>query len=104
MKVKLHVVDIRRSELSTTRVTVPAWELPILQAVHGAVGVTPVEEKIVEAETPEAEAEFMRLTGRYGYGRNKDGSRGALFAEAVYGQHQAGIMNLQRQMDAAVVS
>lgn len=104
MKVKLKTLDIRRSELSTTRVTVPAWEVPILQAVHGLVGVTPVSEDIVEAETPEAEAELQRLTSRYGYSRNKDGSRGPLFAEAVYGQHQAGVMNLQRNIDAAVVS
>lgn len=103
MKIKMQTVDIRRSETTTIRVTVPAWELPLLLALHGAVGVTPVSESHVEAEAPEAETEFQRLSDRYGQERRDDGSKGAVLAEAVYGQFQPGIMNLQRSIDAAVV-
>lgn len=104
MKVKFHTVDIRRSELSVIRVTVTAWELPILKAVHGNLNVTPISESALLAEPPQAEAELERLTGRYGRERREDGSQGVPFAEAVYGQHAAGVMSLQRQIDAAVVN
>lgn len=102
MKIKHSVVDVRRSETTTTRVMVPNWEVPILEALHG-IGISVVQEQPVERDPPEAGAEFERLAGRYGSERKKDGSLGDLIVQNVYGQHQAGIMNLQRQIDAAVV-
>lgn len=102
MKIKHSVVDVRRSEVSTTRVIVPNWEVPILQALHGH-GVAVVKEQEVERAAPDAGGEFERLAARYGMERKKDGSLGDPFVQNVYGQHQAGIMNLQRQIDAAVV-
>lgn len=104
MQVKMKTVDIRRSELSVIRVTVPAWEFPILAALHGPVNVTPVTDSMVEGEPPQADAEFQRLTTRYPRERRDDGSQGNPIAENVYGQHAAGVMNLQRQIDAAVVA
>lgn len=104
MKVKMQTVDVRRSELTTIRVTVPAWELPVLQALHGATKVTPVSESLVEAQTPDADTEYQRLSGRYGRERLPDGSLGGVIAESVFGQFQPGIMNLQRSIDAAIAA
>lgn len=97
-------VDIRRSEMTTIHTTVPAWEVPILVALHGRGQVTPVGEGTKDAEVPNTETEFERLKARYGRERRDDGSIGALLAEAVYGQYAAGTMNLQRQIEAATVS
>lgn len=103
MKIKHSVVDIRRSELSTIRVIVPNWEVPVLEALHGG-GVTIIQEQEVEREAPDARAELERLAGRYGKERKEDGSLGDPIAVNVYGKHQAGIMSMQQNINAAVVS
>lgn len=104
MKIKVKCVDIRRSETTVIRVEVPAWELPLLEALHGKTALTPAGDRVIEGDVPEATAEFERLSARYGAELNKDGSRGMIIAEAVYGQFQPGIMNLQRSIDAAVTN
>jgi hypothetical protein len=101
MKAKFHTVKIRRSELSVIQTTVPQWELPILEAVHGRGNIEPVKVETTEVKLPEAEIEFERLTARYGNSRNKDGSIGEPHAENVFGMHQSGILNLQRAIEAA---
>src|SRR4051812_24719183 len=104
-KIKTTTVDIRRSELTTVSATVPAWELPILQALHGRTNVQVTGQGTKDVETlPETETEFERLTARYGRERREDGSLGMPLCEAVYGQFQPGIMNLQRNIDAATIS
>lgn len=101
---KTVTVEIRRSELSTIRSTVPAWELPLLRAVHGVANLTPVEEGKKDAPLPETEPEFERLANRYGRERKDDGSVGDPIVEAVYGKFEAGLMALRRNIDAAAIS
>lgn len=103
--IKTTIVDIRRSEMTTVRVTVPAWELPILQALHGRVAAAVIGDGTPMArEVPNVETEFERLCARYGRERREDGSLGMPLCEAVYGQFQPGLMNLQRSIDAATLS
>ncbi len=102
-KIKTVTVDIRRSEMTTIRTVLPAWELPILEALHGRVSISPVGEGVKEMEVPQVETEFERLSARYGRERREDGSLGMPLCEAVYGQFQPGIMNLSRNIEAAVI-
>jgi hypothetical protein len=103
--IKTVSVDIRRSEMTTIRVVVPAWELPILQALHGRTGTQVVGEGSKEYDAlPNVEAEFERLSARYGRERREDGSLGMPLAEAVFGQFQPGLLNLERNIEAAKVS
>lgn len=95
-------VDIRRSEMTTIRVTVPSWEVPIIQALHGRANIAPAGEGQKAIDVPDAEVEFERLSARYGRERREDGSLGMPLCEAVYGQFQPGIMNLQRNIEASV--
>jgi hypothetical protein len=103
MKVRFAKIDIKRSELTTIHREVPAWELPILKAIHGFVNVAVLENTVRDAVVPDAETEFERLKGRYGRSRNEDGSVGMPFVEAVYGQFASGVMQLERNMEAATV-
>ncbi len=79
-------VDIRRNEGATIRNSFPAWEIPILIAVHGEDAVTEVGEKLVNRELPDAHDEFVRLTDRYRRSKNEDGSQGIPYTHMVYGQ------------------
>lgn len=102
MSVKMASLKIRRSELSVIAITVPQWEVPILEAVHGRVNLEPVSTTLdADALPPNVEEEFERLTKRYGFARNKDGSIGEPHAENVYGKHAAGAMALERAIVAA---
>jgi hypothetical protein len=105
MKVQYHTVDIRRSELSVIRLEVAAWEVSLLEALHGLAGVTKVSTAAVEVDdVPDASSEYKRLGDRYGVEIHDDGGRGDPMVEAVYGKHATGVMNLQRAIDAAVTA
>ncbi len=79
-------VEIRKNECSTLNGAYPAWELPILEAVHGPDKVVVVGEKLIDRDAPEPRDEFTRLNTRYKRGRNEDGSQGTPFVHMVYGQ------------------
>jgi hypothetical protein len=99
--IKAHV---RISELHTQPVTVPAWELPILQIVHSGEGdVTVVGENLVDRLPPEANDEFTRLANRYGNTRTEDGSIGVPYVVSVYGQFGIGNAALAKAIAAATV-
>lgn len=89
-------LDIRTSELSTTRVHVAAWESPVLQAVHGD-NVSFVSESVLDRDAPEAADEFARLSERY----KAETEETPPFVTAVYGQFGPGIAALQKAIEAA---
>ena len=90
-------LDIRTSELKTTRVEVAAWESPVLQAVHGD-NVTFVSESVLEDRVaPEAADEFARLSNRY----KGETEETPPFVTAVYGQFGPGVAALQKAIEAA---
>ena len=95
--IKNHVLDIRKSELSVIRVTVPAWEGPVLQAVHGEE-VQFVEEVEINRDPPESAGdEYERLANKY-----RDEADKPPFVHAVYGAFAPGVAALQRAMDDAI--
>lgn len=95
-------VMIRRSELQTAPDIVPAWELPILEALHD--DVTETGEILLDRDPPGAEDEYKRLENRYPRVINEDGSKGLPLVAAVYGQFNIGVATLKRLIDAATVN
>jgi hypothetical protein len=90
VKIQFKTIDIRRSENTTIRKDVPAWEVPVLEAVHG--DVTVIDDLSVSSPIgPNANDEYMRLSNLYKNTKNEDGSQGVPFVAAVYGQFQQGI-------------
>lgn len=87
---KYLVIDVSISEHHTQRVTVPAWELPILTAIHARQEPEVIEEVLIERPVPDAGDEFRRLANRYKNVVQDDGSQGAPWVAAVYGQFQGG--------------
>jgi hypothetical protein len=84
--IRCHRVEIRKDEHTTLPTAVPAWELPILQVVHGPDNVKVVGEKLIDRQPPEAHDEFVRLTNRYGRSEQEDGTKGPPFTHIVWGQ------------------
>ncbi len=92
---RLAKVEIRRNELTTHAVTVPFWEVPLLQAVHGRDDVEVVGEDYDDRLYPEPETEYDRLMTRYGKLPDSDEA----FMSRVYGAYELGIIKLQERID-----
>lgn len=98
-KIRFTKGKIRLSELHTQSVTVPAWEFPVLQAVHGE-RAQELGETLIERNPPEAADEYRRLATKY---RGPD-SGDTAYVAAVYGAFGPGIGNLQRAINEATVA
>ena len=88
-KLRFLELDIRVSELQTTRVSVASWEYPVLQAVWGD-SVNFANEVLIDRKAPDPADEFRRLANRYGSAEVE----GAPFVSAVYGQFGPGVTAL----------
>lgn len=106
MKIKYYDVLVKMNESQTTHISIPAWELPVIQAVHsdglGGSGVEVVGEKIVSRELPSPDQEFARLANRYKNGKTADGSQGPRYVAMVYGEFAIGISKLAQVMQGSV--
>ena len=100
--IKGYTLRVRRNESVTTEASYPAWERPILEAVHPETTV--VRECEIDRPAPSAEEEYVRLENRYKNAVEEDGRKGQSFVAAIYGQHGLGIQRLQEAIDAAAVS
>lgn len=88
---------IRLSELHSQNVTVPAWELPLLQAIHGT-GVREIGDVHVDRPAPAAADEFARLAGKY---RHPENTPDNPYVAQVYGAFGPGVARLQQEIDKA---
>lgn len=95
-------VTIQRNELHRQTVTVPAWELALLQALYG--GDASVSGHLdLDRATPEPEAEYDRLERKYRDFRDEAGDySGQSVVAEVYGKFQTGIRALTQEIQAAV--
>jgi hypothetical protein len=100
-KIKHHVLEVRRDELLTVSRIVPAWELPVLQAIHGADAITEVGETSLERELPNAGDEYHRLENRYGKSKKDDNSDGPTYISLVYGENIMGVRALNAAIQGA---
>lgn len=101
MAIKCLTVKVHRSEVTEPVVTVRAWELPLLEAMHPTVEV--VSEAPYALTVGSAADEYRRLVTVYGRTTNEDGSRGLPYVAAVYGQFQLGERALEKAILAATV-
>lgn len=84
-------VLVERSEHLSIPVILGEWEVPILQMIHGVEKVKLSGEFIdLDRELPSAEAEFDRLSNRYG----ADVKTEQPFVSMVYGQPPMGTNGL----------
>jgi len=79
-------VEIRKNESSTLNEAYPAWELPILEAVHRPDNVKVIGEKLIDRAPPNPQDEFDRLVARYGRSRDDNGNYSTHYTHMVYGQ------------------
>lgn len=103
MSVTYKKVEVRRSELHSVHETVPAWEVPLLQAAHEGA-IEELETLQRDREAPSPQDEYLRLEQRYGVSHTDDGSIGPLFVAMVYGQGALGIKRLSEEMSKAVTA
>lgn len=90
---------VRLSELHSQHVTIPAWELPLLEALHGA-SVTATGDQTLDRPVPDAADEFSRLATKYRHPENRPE---APFVAQVYGAFGPGVAKLKQEIERAVV-
>jgi hypothetical protein len=95
-----HKMTIRLSELHTQPVTVPAWEVPLVHAIHGeAAQDTGERVEVLTIRAREADDEFNRLANRY-----RGAEVGAPpYVAAVYGSFGPGVKALAEAIEKARV-
>lgn len=103
MKLSYKEVRVRmRDGASVITKSVPAWEVPILQAVWPET--QEIRDIVVESHrTLTAAGEFDRLTRVYGAERDEGGKQGLPIVAAVYGQHGMGLAALKAAMQSSVL-
>jgi hypothetical protein len=91
-----HVQIILRRDTNTVpMLTVPEWEVPILEFRYDPENIERTGEVVlIDREYPSAEFEFDRLVRAYG----SDAKSGVPHAAAVFGQGSIGIKTLKRIM------
>lgn len=94
---------VRVTEALTVQITVPEWELHVVQAVHGTEGDLIDGNVLIERDPPNAGVELDRLAKRYGSTRDEDGRQGVSFVESVYGANRAGIVALGNAIKQATL-
>jgi hypothetical protein len=83
-------VSIRRDELTTLRISVAEWEVPLLHLVHGEGAVQELEgEPWADVDAPNVQDEYRRLQNKYKAPVNDDGSPGQQPVVSVYGSFGA---------------
>lgn len=106
MKFKRVEVRIRMRDGATViQRRVPAWEVPVLEAVHPETSVVNGD-LVGESEDGKplsVQSEVDRLTASYGYERDTNGTAGGTYFAAAYGAAGAGYQALKRAMQNAVL-
>lgn len=88
-------VKIKRDTQTTYVVSVPEWEVPIIEFLYDDGNVEQLETvTTIDREYPSAEYEFDRLTKAYG----KDSDTKVPIVAAVYGNAGAGVRALKKAM------
>lgn len=93
MNVIYDIATVRMSEVSTHRIEVPRWEIPVLQAIHGN-DLQVVGNVVVKRAIPEPSDEFQRLATRYGPKNEKTPAVAAVFGN--FGPGTAALRNAIR--------
>lgn len=87
------ICDVRVSELLTKQVSIPPWEVAVLQAIHGD-NVKVVGEEEIDRDPPSPQDEYQRLVNKYR--GNKEDAQSV--AALVYGPFDAGVSKIMEGM------
>jgi hypothetical protein len=102
MKLQYQEVEINMERMqSKTRKFMPAWEVPVQQAVHPATEV--IRDIVVDKPAPSVSEEYGRMASCYGDGKKEDGSIGDPYIEQVYGKGIIGTQQLKAAMQSCVL-
>lgn len=102
--IRFKSVQMNRDILMQIVRTVPSWEVPVLDLVHGGqITVLDNQDKIVDRPLPEAQVEFERLEACYRNHRTVEGAPGAPVVAAVYGDGPRGVRELGKAIKEAFV-
>lgn len=102
---KYKQIELRVSELHALELTIPEWELRILEAIHaGSGGIKLLGEVLINRPMPNVETEYARLATRYRRSVNEDGSQGLPWVATVYGQYGVGQEALRKLIEASYVA
>lgn len=96
------VIEIHRSELATMRREIGAWELPIVQMLHGVGNVKVLGDRDDGRNDNwprRASEEYSRLERLYGVDKNGDGKP---FVFKAYGEAPGGVMQLGSAIRRAI--
>lgn len=96
------IAVVLKDRANIAHIRVPAWEVPILDAVHGG-GVSEVRDLVEERPAPSSDAEYERLGAVYGNSVTDDGAQGPPYVAAVYGSMGEGRRRLRAAMQEAVL-
>ena len=95
-------VKVIKSAKTPSVATVSAWEVPILQMIHGSGQVSVIGEVEVSRDYPEPDSEMNRLSVRYG--TTSDGGEPKNVTAEVYGHDSSRLaqaLEQERQLAAA---
>lgn len=95
-------LTIRRDELTTFDRTVPAWEVPLLEAQFAEIVVKDPDAVISFPNPIDAQDEMVRLEQRYRH-VTEGGDPGVPLVAQVYGQHNVGLRALAGEIQAAAI-
>lgn len=90
-------LTIKRNVMESIACTVPLYEAPILEAIHGASAMTMHGETEREVEPRDVNAEHARLMRLYG----RHDESGLPLVEYVYGRPTTG--QLEKAIEASIV-
>jgi len=91
--------EIQRTELLTISETVPEWEIPLLQLIHGPERVSVKDFTLDEKNYPAPAAEYERLEKRY----REDPATGASYVSQIYGPAPGGARILMQAIKNAAL-
>lgn len=103
--IRYKVVRMTRDILMQVERSVPQWEVPVLDLVHGGQ-ITVLDDKdvIVDRPMPNVQNEWERLEAVYRNHRTEGGAPGAPVVATVYGDGPRGAKQLKEAMDEAFVA
>lgn len=100
MKIKHQEIEVHNERMETkTRKVVPAWETPIVQAIHPATEV--IRNVCCEVAVPSVGEEYTRLGNAYGNLMDGGNNVSDLVIESVYGKGPPGVAQLRNAMLAS---
>lgn len=97
-------VRMTRDILMQVERTIPAWEVPVLDLVHGGqIMVLEDKDVIVDRPLPNPQNEYERLEAVYRNHRTEGGAPGAPVVAKVFGDGPRGLKELSKAIKDAFV-